>query len=325
MTPRRATARRFGEEEPIEELLRREFTGCDLVLVEGYKNLPLPKIEVLRTGVSRPDVFEPGRAHLGRALRRIGADAVLRRLGRHRRDRPAPGGSRPPEVPRRPDRAEMPAFVVFDLDGTLIDGYAAIGDALGHAMGLLGETPPSDAQIRGMVGHGLEKLLEQAVGAARAAEGVRLFRERYPFVAVEKSHLLPGVADAVAALEARGHPMAVASNKPAPFSRMILDAKGIGRAFRDVGGPDADTPAKPDPTMLRRLMEGAGASPRETVVVGRHGGRLRVRPRRGMPRRAHPRRLAHARGALGARRPTRSSNRSPSCPPGSTGTGGVVQ
>ena len=162
----------------------------------------------------------------------------------------------------------MPAFVVFDLDGTLIDGYAAIGDALGHAMGLLGETPPSDAQIRGMVGHGLEKLLEQAVGAGRAAEGVRLFRERYPHVAVEKSHLLAGAADAVAALEARGHPMAVASNKPARFSRMILDAKGIGRAFRDVGGPDADTPPKPDPTMLRRLMDGAGASARETVVVG---------------------------------------------------------
>jgi phosphoglycolate phosphatase len=162
----------------------------------------------------------------------------------------------------------MPAFVVFDLDGTLIDGYAAIGDALGHAMGRLGETPPSDAEIRAMVGHGLEKLLEQAVGAERAAEGVRLFRERYPLIAVEKSHLLPGVIDAVAALEARGHPMAVASNKPAPFSRMILDAKGVGRWFLDVGGPDADTPPKPDPTMLRRLMEGAGASPRETVVVG---------------------------------------------------------
>ena len=162
----------------------------------------------------------------------------------------------------------MPAFVVFDLDGTLIDGYAAIGDALGHAMGRLGETPPSDAVLRAMVGHGLEKLLEQAVGAARAADGVRFFRERYPSVAVEKSHLLPGVADAVATLEARGHPMAVASNKPAPFSRMILDAKGIGRSFLDVGGPDARTPPKPDATMLRRLMEGAGASPRETIVVG---------------------------------------------------------
>ena len=51
-----------------------------------------------------------------------------------------------------------------------------------------------------MVGHGLEKLVADAVGAARAGEGVRLFRERYPQVAVEKSHLLPGVAETLAEL-----------------------------------------------------------------------------------------------------------------------------
>ncbi|MEP6993146.1 MAG: molybdopterin-guanine dinucleotide biosynthesis protein B [Acidobacteriota bacterium] len=59
VTPRRTTARRFGKEEPLESVLRREFAGCDLVLVEGYKSLPIPRIEVLRTGAARPDVFEP--------------------------------------------------------------------------------------------------------------------------------------------------------------------------------------------------------------------------------------------------------------------------
>ena len=161
-----------------------------------------------------------------------------------------------------------PAFVVFDLDGTLIDGYAAIGDALGYAMRSLGEAELPADRVRGMVGHGLERLLEQAVGVERAEEGVRLFRRRYPEVAVEKSHLLPGVRETVEALDALGHPMAVASNKPAPFSRMILEAKGLGGRFREVGGPGPETPAKPDPAMLVRLMASAGASPRETVVVG---------------------------------------------------------
>jgi phosphoglycolate phosphatase len=162
----------------------------------------------------------------------------------------------------------MPAFVVFDLDGTLIDGYEAIGDALAYAMERLGEPAPPVERIRGMVGHGLERLLEQAVGPERAAEGVRLFRERYPLVAVEKSRLLPGVSETLEALRARGHPMALASNKPAPFSRMILEAKGVASQFRAIGGPDARTPAKPDATMLRRLMADADASPRATVVVG---------------------------------------------------------
>ncbi len=161
-----------------------------------------------------------------------------------------------------------PRFVVFDLDGTLIDGYAAIGDALGYAMERLGFAALPDAAVRGMVGHGLEKLVEEAVGAERAAEGVRLFRERYPQVAVQKSHLLPGVTEAIVALGHSGHPMAVASNKPEAFSRMILEAKGVGRSFRAVAGPDRQTPAKPDPTMLRRLMNEAGQPAYETVVVG---------------------------------------------------------
>lgn len=59
VTPKRTTSRRFGPEEPMEEVLRREFADCDLVLVEGYKSLPGPKIEVIRTGIARPDVVEP--------------------------------------------------------------------------------------------------------------------------------------------------------------------------------------------------------------------------------------------------------------------------
>jgi phosphoglycolate phosphatase len=161
-----------------------------------------------------------------------------------------------------------PAFLVFDLDGTLIDGYAAIADALAYAMERLGEAPLPLWRVRGMVGHGLETLVAEAVGAARAAEGVRLFRERYPEVAVEKSHLLPGVAETLRELAGRGYRMALASNKPAPFSRMILEAKGLGPRFAAVGGPDAETPAKPDPRMLRKLMALAGAEPAETVAIG---------------------------------------------------------
>jgi molybdopterin-guanine dinucleotide biosynthesis protein MobB len=59
VTPGRTTSRRFGDEEEFREVLDREFRGCDIVLVEGYKSLAIPKIEVVRTGVARPEVVEP--------------------------------------------------------------------------------------------------------------------------------------------------------------------------------------------------------------------------------------------------------------------------
>jgi phosphoglycolate phosphatase len=188
-------------------------------------------------------------------------------------------------------------FVVFDLDGTLIDGYEAIGDALAYAMERFGlpELPPE--KVRVMVGHGIEKLLEEAVGAERALEGVRLFRERYPEVAVAKSRLLPGVREVLAELAARGHSMAVASNKPARFSRMILEADSVAGYFVEIAGPDEATPAKPDPAMLRRLMVAAGAQARGTVVVGD----MEVDFEFGRPCRARDGRLAIPRGSRAGR------------------------
>ncbi len=159
-------------------------------------------------------------------------------------------------------------LLIFDLDGTLIDGYAAIGEALSYAMERLGLPPPPDARVRVMVGYGLERLLEQAVGPKLAPQGVRLFRERYAEVAVAGSHLLPGVAETLAVLRESGYRMALASNKPARFSRLILEAKGIARHFFSIEGPDEATPAKPDPTMLRRILEAAGAPASEGIVIG---------------------------------------------------------
>jgi phosphoglycolate phosphatase len=94
--------------------------------------------------------------------------------------------------------------IVFDLDGTLIDGYAGIHEALTFALRRLGLSEPGPARVREMVGHGIERLLERAAGPERAEEGVRLFREHYPAVAVEGSSLLPGVAAALARLAAEG-------------------------------------------------------------------------------------------------------------------------
>jgi molybdopterin-guanine dinucleotide biosynthesis protein B len=43
-----------GEAEPELPELLRHFSPCDLVLVEGYKHDPIPRIEVHRAGGDRP-------------------------------------------------------------------------------------------------------------------------------------------------------------------------------------------------------------------------------------------------------------------------------
>jgi molybdopterin-guanine dinucleotide biosynthesis protein B len=47
---------RGDAEPPLDELVRH-FSPCDLVLVEGYKNDPIARIEVHRAGGGRPLLF----------------------------------------------------------------------------------------------------------------------------------------------------------------------------------------------------------------------------------------------------------------------------
>ena len=56
VTPGRATVRRRLDGESLADLVRSRFRDCDIVLIEGYKSVPIPRIEVTRAGISRPEV-----------------------------------------------------------------------------------------------------------------------------------------------------------------------------------------------------------------------------------------------------------------------------
>jgi molybdopterin-guanine dinucleotide biosynthesis protein B len=45
-----AVVRRLAGEPAVEELVARHLADCDIVLVEGHKESPLPKLEVFRVG-----------------------------------------------------------------------------------------------------------------------------------------------------------------------------------------------------------------------------------------------------------------------------------
>jgi molybdopterin-guanine dinucleotide biosynthesis protein B len=46
-----------GEEEPTLEQLLTRFSDCDLVLVEGFKTEPIPKLEVHRVANAKPPLY----------------------------------------------------------------------------------------------------------------------------------------------------------------------------------------------------------------------------------------------------------------------------
>jgi phosphoglycolate phosphatase len=128
--------------------------------------------------------------------------------------------------------------------------------------------PLDPAEIRARVGRGLEHLIGELVGEDRIEQGVRLFRRRYSEIYMDQTTGLPSVVETLRGLRQAGYSIAVASNKPARFSRPILQRVGVLPFICCVQGPDLVASHKPEPTMILRCLELLGVTRHEAVYVG---------------------------------------------------------
>lgn len=159
--------------------------------------------------------------------------------------------------------------VLFDLDGTLVDSYAALAEAVNYARREHGLADLSPGRIRDFVGEGLERLLQRAfdpIAVPRSAQ--TSFERRYDEICCEESRVLDDVADTLTELHALHVTMAVCTNKPTAFSRKILDFLELARFFRAIVGPDLAGARKPDGQHVLRTLEEARCRPADALFVG---------------------------------------------------------
>jgi phosphoglycolate phosphatase len=159
--------------------------------------------------------------------------------------------------------------VIFDLDGTLVDSYAALEQAINFARGAHAMEPLPLGRIRDFVGDGIETLLERSFGTTDVPPTARAaFEEHYDEICCAGSRLLDDVDVTIAELAALGVPMAVCTNKPTSFSRKILDALELAQYFNAIVGPDVAGARKPDAQHVLTTLESTGCAPSAALFVG---------------------------------------------------------
>jgi phosphoglycolate phosphatase len=94
--------------------------------------------------------------------------------------------------------------IVFDLDGTLIDGYEGIATGVNAARAEFGLPALTVEDVRGRVGLGVSNLMEDVVGAEHAREGAEIFRAVYDRVVLAQTRPAPGLIVTLHALRQHG-------------------------------------------------------------------------------------------------------------------------
>lgn len=173
--------------------------------------------------------------------------------------------------------------MLFDLDGTLVHSLPDIARSVDHVRDSFGLPPLGAERVRRMVGDGLVKLLERALGDRfpEAEVALDLYREHHFEQCIDMVRPFPGVPDCLAAWREAGHPLAVVTNKPARFVHRMLEHLGLSRWFDAVVCGDTLPQKKPHPApvqealrLLERDHEGAvmiGDSPND-LHAGRAAG-----------------------------------------------------
>jgi phosphoglycolate phosphatase len=159
--------------------------------------------------------------------------------------------------------------VLFDLDGTLVDSYSALTEAVNHARRTHGLDDLNSARIRELVGDGVETLLQRAFERTEIpGTVVHAFESRYDEICCHESKVLADVEATLAELDRLGVRMAVCTNKPTFFSKKILDFLELSRYFRAIVGPDLAGARKPDAKHLLVTLASVDCDRERTLFVG---------------------------------------------------------
>lgn len=169
-------------------------------------------------------------------------------------------------------RPPLPAAILFDCDGVLADTEALHDRIMAEEISALGwEITPEECarRFRGLAWGSMRPIIEARLGPDSVPATFHRDVVRRVLHALENETIpVPGSQAAVAAIQAAGIAVAVASNSSRAELATKLRRLGLAEVFRGRAFSVDDVPnAKPAPDMYRAAAAACGADPHRCVVV----------------------------------------------------------
>jgi len=156
---------------------------------------------------------------------------------------------------------------IFDVDGTLVDSAADICGAIQGVLSKTAAKPVTDEFLRRYIGRHLIDLftdLLPTLNAAQMEAMVQEYRTIYAARDHQSTKAYPGVVETLAKLPGK---KSTATTKGTPTTRIVLERFQLLPYFDHVQGTDG-FPAKPNPDVIFKALDGLGAVKEDCLFVG---------------------------------------------------------
>jgi len=164
----------------------------------------------------------------------------------------------------------MTQLLIFDWDGTLCDSLTRIVECLQYAADDVGLPIPDPDSARDIVGLGLREALDRLFPEIRDEQIEKLrvsYSSHFRLLDHNPSPFYPGVLETLHRLKGEGYLLAVATGKSRGGLDRVLAAHGLGCFFDDSRCAD-ETASKPDPLMVRELLQSLAVTPDRSLFIG---------------------------------------------------------
>lgn len=163
-------------------------------------------------------------------------------------------------------------LVIFDLDGTLVNTIEDVADSFNEALSQNGFPTYSLDEVALLVGGDLEtivgRMLPENTRTRANIDRVKAdYRRIYATSSKPKTVPYEGIPQLLDELFASGIGVAVNTNKGQDLAESCIAKLFPGRNIPVVGYVE-DTPSKPDPSGVQRILKGLSCSIYDAVYVG---------------------------------------------------------
>ena len=166
---------------------------------------------------------------------------------------------------------QLPACILFDLDGTLVDSLPGIEFSVREAFKSC-RLPLANESLREMIGPPIRTILSQA-GNVKEESSLdtleRAFRASYDGEGWRKTVCFPAAGQVLRRMHGRGHRLFVVSNKPRHISLQILERERLLQYFEAIVTRDSRLPDyRGKEEMIGALLADRVITVEDCVMVG---------------------------------------------------------